>query len=140
MSLKKRISLSNDVNEVTRLSEFVEEICTTLNLDLSASVGVNLAVEEAVANVINYAFPDSASGKITVTASVDEGQLMFVIKDKGQPFDPTSVHEPDITQTAAERDIGGLGIFLMRHYMDDIHYERKLDENVLTLTKSIITS
>ena len=134
---KKRISLSNDVNEVTRLSHFVEEICEALHIDLTATVGVNLAVEEAVVNVMNYAFPVGSSGKIVVTASVRDDQLIFVIKDKGLPFDPTSVQDPDITQDADERDIGGLGIFLMRHYMDDVRYQRLHDENVLTLTKKL---
>lgn len=150
------ISLKNDVQEVVRLAIFIEGVCSDLHLDDAATAGVNLAVEEAVANVINYAYPEGTCGDIVVTAWVEgqglrvkgrgsrvesqgakvEGQgeeLVFEIRDKGKPFDPTAVGDPDLTIDADERDLGGLGIFLMRQYMSDVRYERRNNENILRL-------
>ena len=134
------ITLSNDVEEVDRLSQFVEDICATLHFDMTATTGVNLAVEEAVVNVMSYAYPEGAKGKIRVAATVSNDRLIFVIRDTGQPFDPTLTEDPDITQGLEERNIGGLGIFLIRHYMDDVRYERLNGENILTLTKNLTTA
>ena len=164
---RRSISLKNDVQEVVRLALFVEGVCSDLHLDDAATAGVNLAVEEAVANVINYAYPEGTCGDIVVTAwredppledppqappsvgggkgkgqgSRVEGQgsrvqgegLVFEIRDTGRPFDPTAVGDPDLTSDADERDLGGLGIFLMRQYMSDVRYERRNNENILRL-------
>ena len=130
----QQLSLTNDLQEVTRLTAFVEHICSAFHLNDDATADVNLAVEEAVANVICYAYPEGTRGNIHISASAEGGKLIFEIRDKGKPFDPTTVAEPDITAEAADRQIGGLGIFLIRHYMDDVRYERRNHENILTLT------
>jgi len=96
---------------------------------------INLALEEAVSNVMLYAYPGT-SGKVLVECDKSD-KLVFTITDSGIPFDPTQQEDPDVTQSAEDRPIGGLGIFLVRQIMDDIRYERKDDKNILTLTKHI---
>jgi anti-sigma regulatory factor (Ser/Thr protein kinase) len=94
-------------------------------------------LEEAVSNVMLYAYPKNKSGQVLVEAEKSPGKVIFTISDSGIPFDPTRQEEPDITQSAEERPIGGLGIFLVRQIMDSIAYERKDNRNILTLVKHL---
>jgi anti-sigma regulatory factor (Ser/Thr protein kinase) len=98
---------------------------------------MNLAIEEAVVNVMDYAYPEGVKGYVDIEVWADEQWLTFVITDSGKPFDPTTKGEVDITLSAEERDIGGLGIYLVRQIMDSIGYEYKDGHNVLTLKKKV---
>ena len=133
----KSIVLPNDTQEVPRLAAFVDEVCEELGINATATVQMNLALEEAVVNVMEYAYPKNISGQVLVEAEISPDQVVFTITDSGIPFDPTAQAEPDITQSLEERPIGGLGIHLVRHIMDDIQYERKDDKNILTLIKKL---
>jgi len=134
---QRSISLTNDVQAVSLLNEFVDQVCTDVAFDMSMTMQMNLAMEEAVVNVINYAYPEEKCGLIHITAKVDGDFLTFVISDSGTPFDPTAKEDADVTLPAEERSIGGLGIHLVRNLMDSISYERKGGKNVLTLKKKI---
>jgi len=129
------VVLKNDVREVALLDDFVREICSAVHMDEVTVTNVGLAVEEAVVNVMRYAYTEGSTGEIHVSATAGNGKLTFEIRDDGKPFDPTAAEEPDITLSAKQRPIGGLGIFLMRRYMDAMSYKREYDSNVLTLTK-----
>ena len=100
-------------------------------------MSINLALEEAVSNVMLYAYPDTNSGRVLVEAEKTADRVTFIISDSGVAFDPTKQKEADITLSVEERAIGGLGIHLVRQLMDDIHYERKDEKNVLTLVKML---
>lgn len=100
-------------------------------------MSLNLALEETVTNVILYAYPDGSDGLVDIEAVLREHTLEFIITDSGIPFDPTAAPEADVTLSAEERSIGGLGIYLVRQLMDEIHYQRIDDKNVLTLIKNI---
>ena len=104
-----------------------------MGLEKGDSIGVNLAVEEAVVNVMLYADPKGTRGDVTVTATASEESLIFEIRDQGRPFDPTKAKDADVSLGLKERKIGGLGIYLMRHYMNEIRYERRNNENILML-------
>ena len=136
-SLTKSISLPNDVAKVPELAEFVDGVCEEAGLDMPTTMQLNLAVEEAVVNVMDYAYPAGTEGDVLVDAKVDNGQLHIIITDKGTPFDPTTKADVDTTLSAEERNIGGLGIHLIRTIMDDVIYERVDDRNILTLIKKI---
>ena len=131
------IILTNDIREVERLAAFVDRVCEAGGVDAATAFGVNLALEEAVVNVISYAYPVDTQGDIAVEAAVSNKKLTFVVRDEGVPFDPTAVDEADTTSPADERDIGGLGIHLIRHYMDTVRYRRHNGQNILTLTKQL---
>ncbi|MBR1520393.1 MAG: SpoIIE family protein phosphatase [Bacteroidaceae bacterium] len=134
---KRSITLSNDVQEVPQLAQFVEEVCEAVEFDPATTMSMNLAIEEAVVNVMNYAYPAGTKGDIDIEAQANDVRLKFTIIDSGTPFDPTAKEEVDTTLTAEERSIGGLGIHLVRQLMDSINYERVGGKNILTLRKKI---
>ena len=131
------ISLVNDVQEVPALAIFVGSICEDMHFNELTTAGVNLAIEEAVVNVMNYAYPEGTRANILLEVFADEEDIRFELRDDGRPFDPTASEEIDAESIARNQTVGGLGIHLMRHYMDSIAYERKNDQNVLTMTKHI---
>ena len=135
--MQKSIVLPNDVQEVPRLNAFVEEVCQAVGFDDIVTAKVKVAIEEAVVNVMQYAYPAGHRGDVTIEAASNDTRLKFTIIDSGKPFDPTIQAEIDTTLSAKERKIGGLGIHLMRQNMDSINYERMDNLNVLTLRKSL---
>jgi sigma-B regulation protein RsbU (phosphoserine phosphatase) len=137
MQYQSHITLPNDVQATTELGMFVDEVCENVGFDMSTTFKLNLAIEEAVVNVMSYAYPAGTKGDVDIDAEADDEQLKFVISDSGTPFDPTQKGEVDTTLSAEERGIGGLGIHLIRQIMDTINYERVDGKNVLTLRKKI---
>ena len=133
----KNLTLPNDVQEVPRLAAFVEDICEVAGIDMGTTMKMNLAIEEAVVNVMNYAYPNGVKGEVRIEAGVREGYVEFVISDDGTPFNPTEVEDADTTLSAEERQIGGLGIFLVKHIMDIVEYKYVDGQNVLTLRKNL---
>ena len=129
--LLKKLTLHNDVAEVPLLAEWVEQLGEELGLEMPEVFQLNLALEEAVVNVMNYAYEDS--GLIDLTAKVVDSEIIFVLEDSGKAFDPTQVDDPDITLSAEDRDIGGLGIFLVQQLMSGVTYSREDGKNVLTM-------
>ena len=132
----RRLTIKNEVDELTKLPEFVETFCEEAGVDMALVASLNLAIEEAATNVVLYAYQEG-TGLIDIDALVTPHYLQFVITDKGVPFDPTQQEDADITLSAEERPIGGLGIFLVRQIMDSVKYERVDNKNVLTLRKSL---
>ena len=137
MQYQRHITLPNDVQATTELGMFVDEVCENVGFDMSTTLKLNLAIEEAVVNVMSYAYPAGTKGDVDIDAEADDEQLKFVISDSGTPFDPTQKSEVDTTLSAEERGIGGLGIHLIRQIMDTINYERVDGKNVLTLHKKL---
>lgn len=134
---KKTLILQNDVQQVPQLAQFVDEICETLEIDMATAMKLNLAIEEAVVNVMDYAYPIGTVGNVNIEVQENNNQLEFIISDSGEPFDPTTKGEIDTTLSAEERSIGGLGIHLVRQIMDSISYEREEGKNILTLRKKL---
>ena len=133
---KRRLTIKNEVDELTKLPEFVDTVCEEAGVDMALIASLNLALEEAATNVVLYAY-DGGTGFVDIDAIYTPQQLKFVITDTGIPFDPTQMKDADITLSAEERPIGGLGIFLVRQIMNTVHYERVNDHNVLTLIKNL---
>ena len=133
----RSILLNNDVQEVPVLTVFIGGICDDMKFSDLARAGVNLAIEEAVVNVMNYAYDKGDHGYIQLEVTADEKDIHFVLKDNGKPFDPTAIPEVDVEDYVAKRSIGGLGIHLIRHYMDEVSYQRTNDQNVLTMKKNL---
>ena len=138
MKLQRSITLPNDIEEVPQLAAFVDEVCEIVGFDMSTTMSLNLALEEAVVNVMSYAYPSGTTGNVNIEAMANDKRLKFVISDWGTPFDPTAEKEVDTTLSAEERPIGGLGIHLVRQIMDSINYERIDGMNVLTLRKKLV--
>lgn len=154
-SAPRRIIMKNEMTEVSRMRGFFFSVCREHGIDEEMAKTLNLAIEEWVANVVNYAYPKGTRGHVELTARVEaplpstqESEashpssltrcLSIIIKDHGIPFDPTRYSEADVEADLDDRPIGGLGIHLVRNIMDTMHYERTADGyNVLTLTKAI---
>lgn len=136
MDYEQHITLHNDIAEVSRLAEFIDAACEAAGMDMTTTMQINLAAEEAVVNVMNYAYPAGTKGNVEIIAQIADGTLTLTLKDRGVPFDPTTKADVDTTLAAEDRPIGGLGIHLVRKIMDSIAYERTADgQNVLTITK-----
>jgi anti-sigma regulatory factor (Ser/Thr protein kinase) len=147
--------MTNSLTELPRLQQFVEQLAERYGIADEVAGQLNLALEEAVVNIINYAYPPGESGAIRLTAacsnqastansheepSAANGHgrtLTLTIEDNGKPFDPTAVPEADTTLPLEQREIGGLGIFLIRNIMDTVAYRRLPAANRLTLAKSL---
>ena len=130
-----RLVLENRIEEITQLPAFVEDAVKASQLPPEVADSLNLALEEAVVNVINYAYPEGTSGEVIIDAATTDIALTFTITDSGKPFDPTARQEVDINASVEDRPVGGLGIHLVRQIMDNVRYERRGEKNVLILTK-----
>ena len=135
--LNPKLVLRNEISEISRLGPFVEAISRNAGLSTTEIMNINLALEEAVTNVVMYAYPEGEDGLVTVEAKRKVGALEFILSDSGKAFDPTVVPDADTTLGAEQRRIGGLGIFLVRKLMDEISYERRDGKNYLYMKKKI---
>ena len=131
------LALKNDIEEINRLHSFIEEVGEAFALPMKTVMNLNLVLEEAVTNLIMYAYPKEEHEYIHLTAKEQEGKLIFILTDSGKAFDPTQAPDADITLSADDRQIGGLGIFLIRKIMNEVKYERIDGKNVLTLEKEL---
>ena len=135
--MERSITLANDIAEISKLATFIEEVGEAFELTPDVIFNLNLVIEEAVVNVINYAYPKEEHQSIYLSANLHEDSIVLVLTDTGKEFDPTQAPEADITLSAEERPIGGLGIFLIRQIMNEVKYQRIDGKNVLTLEKKL---
>lgn len=135
--MEKSITLKNHLSELERLTAFLDEVIEELELDMGLGMSIQLALEEAVANVIMYAYPADNEQDFTVKVLRDTRGLSFWLLDHGTPFDPTVLPDADVTLSAEDRPIGGLGVFLVRQIMDEVSYARIGDENQLFMWKKL---
>jgi len=135
--MEKKLVLKNEIAEINKLAIFVEELGEELNLAPDLVFNLNLVLEEAVSNIILYAYPKEEHQEIVLTANKSDKNLIFVLTDSGKEFDPTQAPDADVTLSAEDRQIGGLGIFLIRQIMNKVEYQRIEGKNVLTLGKQL---
>ena len=134
---ERHLLIHNNIQQIPQLADFVETIAAEKHLDHSLTLSLNLALEEAVTNVIMYAYPEGTDGLEDIEAIIHENSLSFIISDSGRAFDPTAEPDADTTLNAEERQVGGLGIYLVRSIMDSVNYERSGGKNILSMTKNI---
>ncbi|MBQ3733586.1 MAG: SpoIIE family protein phosphatase [Bacteroidales bacterium] len=127
------LTLTNDINELNRLEPFLEDFFNKNSLDPSLLSSLDLALEEALANVIMYAYPEGEKGEVTLTANVADNAICMEIKDKGMPFNPLQQQEANLDVPLKERQIGGLGIHLIKEIMDEVTYAYENGHNVLQM-------
>jgi len=135
--LTETLLIKNDVHEVSKFSAFMKSVMEKMGVETSLARKLRLAVEEAVVNVIDYAYPAGQEGDIEVRMMFDGETLKTVIIDSGVAFDPTAKEKADTSLSIEDRQIGGLGILLVRELMDSINYERAEGQNFLTLIKKL---
>ena len=133
---ERHLTIPNDIIEIPRLHRFMQTVCEHARLDHALAMNLNLALEEAVSNVILYAYPKDTVGEVDVHAVVLEDRIDFTVSDGGVPFDPTATPDPDLEADVKDRPIGGLGIFLVKRIMDRVSYARENGKNILSMTKN----
>lgn len=131
------LNIHNNIAEISQLAPFLDEVAEAYGIAPDVSFKLNLALDEALANSISYAYPEGTEGSITLEAGMDGDDLLFHLIDEGTPFDPTKEGDVDITLSVEERPIGGLGIFLIKQMMDSVTYKRVDNKNILELRKKI---
>ena len=135
--MRKEIKIKNQVGELEHVARFIEEIGEELGLDMELQMNLNLVMEEMVSNVIFYAYPEGVDASIELTAESDGKELTFVLSDQGREFDPTLKDDADIDTNPAERELGGMGIFIVKNIMNKVTYQRLEGRNLLTMKKKI---
>jgi anti-sigma regulatory factor (Ser/Thr protein kinase) len=117
---------------------FVEETLESLECPMKIQAAICVAIEEVFVNVAHYAYPNG-EGDMSLQIGFEEKSrtITFRMTDKGIPFDPLQKPDPDITLSAEDREIGGLGIFIAKKTMDSISYAYENDQNILTMIKKI---
>ena len=135
--VEKFITLQNDISEIIKLNEFIDTTCKNEGVTTETINDLKLAIEEIVVNSISYSFDENEKGEITVGLKFQPEEILVEIKDNGREFDPTVKKEVDIDSVLEEREIGGLGLFLVMQLTDSVLYRRAGNFNILNLTKNI---
>ena len=135
----KELTVLAKTDKLDEIMEFVNSELEAANCSMKVQMQVELAVEEIFVNIANYAYaPKEGTATISVDLTGDGALLRIVFKDSGTPYDPLAKEDPDVTLSAQDRAIGGLGIFMTKKSMDNVSYEYKDGQNILTLEKRII--
>ena len=135
--MRKEIRINNQVDELEHVAEFVEQIGEELGLDMELQMNLNLVLEEMVTNVIFYAYPEGKTADIELQAESNGKELTFVLSDQGKEFDPTAKEDADPDVNPIDREIGGMGIYIVKNIMNQVTYQRLEGKNLLTMTKKI---
>jgi serine/threonine-protein kinase RsbW len=134
---KFEIEVESKIDSLPIIADFIENVLSQFRADAGTVYKIQLAVDEATTNVINYAYP-VGTGPLKIVLELAGEDILVTLMDKGKPFDPTTIPVPDVGADLEERKIGGLGIYFMRKLMDDISYSFDPGEgNKLTLRKTI---
>ncbi|HRT70292.1 MAG TPA: ATP-binding protein [Syntrophales bacterium] len=128
-----RLKLPSGMGNLRSFVRFISDFAQSHNLSGKKVREVELAVEEAMVNIFRYAYPEKAGDVMLGCEMNDDGQLVIQIEDTGVPFDITSIPEPRLCADIRNRNVGGLGIFLIRKMVNEVHYRREGDRNILTL-------
>jgi serine/threonine-protein kinase RsbW len=134
---KKILKVKNRISELAVIESFLEELGNEWDIDIRHVLSLNLVLEEAFTNIVSYGYDDEAEHIIDIYFLKDGENLEITVSDDGHEWDPTMKEDPDITLSAEERPVGGLGIFLIRKMMDNVSYRRSDNLNILTMTKKI---
>lgn len=134
----KELTIAATVENIGTVTEFVNEQLEALDCPMKAQMQIDIAIDELFGNIAHYAYnPDV--GNATVQVEVTEEPLAVIITfiDGGVPYDPLKAADPDITLSADQRQIGGLGIYMVKKAMDEITYEYKDGKNILSIKKKL---
>lgn len=131
-----RFRVNADVNELQRVLEFVEECMQGIECSPKAIIQIRIAVEEIFVNIAHYAYPGRVGEAVIEVEIADEKTVTITFIDSGIQYDPLAKPDPDVTLSAIDRNIGGLGIFMTKKIMDDLSYEYRGGQNVFTMKKS----
>ena len=134
----QELKVEAQLENLSQVIQFVDRILESADCPMKAQMQIDLAVEEIFINIAKYAYkPDKGRATVRVEVKDDPVQVKITFLDHGKPYDPLLKDDPDVTLSAADRDIGGLGIFMVKQTMDAVEYEYKDGSNILTLVKNL---
>ena len=135
----KELNVAASVENIEAVTDFVNRELESLNCPMKAQLQIDVAIDELFGNIARYAY-SAEGGEATVRVEVEEDPLSVIITfiDRGIPFDPLKRRDPNVTLSAEEREIGGLGIFLVKKTMDAIDYEYNDGQNILRIRKNMV--
>lgn len=117
------------------IRDAVAEVARNGGFSEKTIYSLQLAADEAASNIIEHAYEGVSDAFLFMTCDMRGNEIVITMRDQGKTFDPTKVKEPNLKADLSERQIGGLGVFLMRKLMDSVHYESSKSGNLLTMTK-----
>ena len=135
MSRVLEVTLENSLPEIPRLAELIEVFGDENGVPARAVFNLNLALDEILTNVVEYAFPDDGRHEILIRLILDELALIAEVIDDGIAYDPTARPDPDTSLSLEDRPIGGLGVYFAKRMMDRVEYHRDGTRNRLTLVR-----
>lgn len=134
----KELNISATVENIPVVTAFVDEQLEALNCPLKAQMQIDFAIDELFGNIAQYAYnPDIGSATVRVEVSEDPLAVIITFIDGGIPYDPLKADDPDITLSAEDRPLGGLGIYMVKKSMDAIIYEHRDGKNILSIKKTL---
>ena len=134
----KELHVQATVENISLVTEFVDEQLEAINCLVKAQMQIDIAIDEIFGNIARYAYdPEVRPAVVRVEVQEEPLAVILTFIDKGVPYDPLKRNDPDISLSADERDIGGLGIYLVKKSMDEIAYEYKDGQNILRVRKNI---
>ena len=134
----QELTIAAKIENIEVVTNFVNEQLEALDCSMKAQMQIDIAIDELFGNIAHYAY-NPEIGQATVRVEVIEDPLAVTITfiDNGVPYDPLAKADPDTTLSAEERELGGLGIYMVKKSMDDVTYEYKDGQNILTIKKKI---
>lgn len=136
MGNTKVLKIDAALDKVYEVQDFVNAELEAHDCNMKAQMQIEIAVEELFVNIAHYAYPEG-KGDAEIRVSVEDGVASITFCDHGFPYNPLAREDPDVTLTAQERKIGGLGIYMVKKSMDDMLYEYTDHQNILTIKKKI---
>ena len=134
----KELTIAATVENIETVTDFVNEQLESLDCPMKAQMQIDIAIDELFGNIAHYAYsPDIGDASVRVEVVEDPLAVVITFIDKGVPYDPLAKADPNTTLSAEEREIGGLGIFMVKKSMDDITYEYKDGQNILKIKKNL---
>ena len=134
----KETTFEAKVDKIDEVLAFVDSVLEEADCPMKAQMQMDVAVEEIFVNVASYAYEDK-DGTVTVRVDIlqDPTRAAVTFEDRGIPYNPLAKEDPDVTLSAEEREIGGLGIFIVKKTMDNVFYDRRDDKNIFTIEKNL---
>lgn len=134
----KELTIAATVENIGTVTEFVNEQLEALDCPMRAQMQIDIAIDELFGNIAHYAYtPDVGDATVRVEVTGEPLAVIITFIDGGVPYDPLKTADPDITLSAEERQIGGLGIYMVKKSMDEITYEYKDGKNILSIKKKL---
>ena len=134
----KELELAATVENLNKVLAFVDEELEAMDCSMRSQMQIDIAVEEIFVNIAHYAYsPEVGKATIRVEVQPEPPTVVLTFLDQGVPYDPLAKADPDVSLSAEERQVGGLGIFMVKKSMDDVQYRYENGRNILTLRKKL---